>query len=217
MLNHLKEIQRYNRIIALLSVWPWLVVVLIVVIGIFVEIFTPRINPIDNKSTRKREIVSQICVEDDNRNGFRLHYITKEPVTPERSDEIRRRTSVRDSMERLKMMAPQVFGDMLMTDIYDFAKFAVRFDPADIMINDIFVSGPDKEKLYIGENPRIKNWAKWIDSGTQQGLLYITSDDIYCNSGGWYKVYRYYKCYSIHQISDTDEHFSHFSEDDRLY
>lgn len=202
---------------ALLAVWPWLAIFLIVVISIFVEIFSPRLDPIDNKLMRKREIISQICVVDDNRNGFRLNYITKEPVTPERSDEIRRRTSVHDSLERLKKMAPQVFGDMLMTDIYDFAKFAVRFDPADVMINDIFVSGPDKEKLYIGENPRIKNWAKWIDPGTHQGLLYITSDDIYCNSSGLYKVYRYYKCYSIHQISDTDEHFSHFSEDERLY
>lgn len=215
MINDFKELQRQYRIMALLAVWPWLTIILIVVIWIFVEIFSPRIDPIDNKHTRKREIISQICVVDDNRNGFRLHYITKEWVTPERSDEIRRRTSVRDSLERLKMMAPQVFGDMLMTDIYDFAKFAVRFDPADVMINDIFVSGPDKEKLYIGENPRIKNWAKWIDPGTYQGLLYITSDDIYSNRRTRKKIYRYWQCHSIHQISDTDEHFSHFSEDDR--
>lgn len=217
MIDDFKELQRQYRIMALLSVWPWLVVVLIAVIWIFVEIFTPRIDPIDNQSIRKREFISQIFVVDDNRNGFRLHYITKEPVTPERSDEIRRRTSVRDSMERLKKMAPQVFGDMLMTDIYDFAKFAVRFDPKDIMINDIFVSGPDKEKLYIGENPRIKNWAKWIHPGTLQGLLFIRSEDIYSNSARRIKVYRYFECYGNHQISDTDEHFSHFSEDERLY
>lgn len=202
---------------ALLAVWPWLAVVLIGVIWIFVEIFTPRIDPMDDKLIKKREIVRQICVVDDNANGFMLHYITKNAVTPERFDEIFRRSSVRDSLERLQMMAPQVFGDMLMTDIYDFAKFAVRFDPADVMIHDIFVTGPDKKKLYIGENPRIKNWAKWINPMTNQGLLYITSDDIYYNSGGWRKVYRYYKCYSIHQISETDEHFSHFSEDERIY
>lgn len=202
---------------ALLSIWPWLAVILIAVIWIFIEIFSPRIDPIDNQATRSREFVRQIFVVDDKRNGFRVRYITKEPVTKERLDEIQHRTSVRDSLERLKTMAPQVFGNMLLTDIYDFAGFAVQFDPADIRIHNIFVTGPDKEKLYIGENPRIENWAKWIHPGTLQGLLYLKSEDIYCNTAGWGKVYRYHECRGIHQISETDEHFSHFSEDERIY
>lgn len=202
---------------ALLSIWPWLAVILIAVIWIFVEIFSSRIDPIDNQATRSREFVRQIFVVDDKRNGFRVRYITKEPVTKERLDEIQHRTSVRDSLERLKTMAPQVFGNMLLTDIYDFAGFAVQFDPADIRIHNIFVTGPDKEKLYIGENPRIENWAKWIHPGTLQGLLYLKSEDIYCNTAGWGKVYRYHECRGIHQISETDEHFSHFSEDERIY
>lgn len=202
---------------ALLAIWKWLVIILIAIIGIFVGAFLPRNNPIDNQATRSREFVRQIFVVDDKRNGFRVRYITKEPVTKERWDEIRRRISVRDSLDRLKMLAPQVFGNMLMTDIYDFADFAVQFDPADIRIHNIFVCGPDKEKLYVGENPRIENWAKWIHPGTLQGLLFLRGEDIYCNSAGRGKVYRYYECRGLHQISETDEHFSHFSEDERIY
>lgn len=106
---------------------------------------------------------------------------------------------------------------MLKTNIYDFADFAILFDPVDIEIHDIFVCGPDKEKLYIGENPRIENWAKWIDPNTLQGLLYITTDDIYHEQKEKSKIYRYWNCPSIHQISATDEHFSHFSETERQY
>lgn len=217
MIYDFKELQRQYRVIALLSVWPWLSVILMVVIWIFVVAFSPRIDPIDDQATRRREFVRQILVVDDNRNGFRVQYITKEPVTKERLDEIRQRSSVKDSLFRLKIMAPQVFGNMLMTDIYDFADFAILFDPADIRIHNIFVSGPAKEKLYVGENPRIKNWAKWIHPGTLQGVLFIRTEDIYSNSSRRIKVYRYFECYGNHQISDTDEHFSHFSEDERLY
>lgn len=135
----------------------------------------------------------------------------------DRLDEIRRRISVKDSLNNLKRMAPIKFGNMLMTDIYDFADYAIRFDPADIRIHNIFVYGPDKEKLYVGKNPKIANWAKWIHPGTLQGLLYITAEDIYSNNEVTRRVYRYHECRSIHQISETDEHFSHFSEDERLY
>lgn len=217
MINDFKELQRHYRIMALLSVWPWLAVIMIAVIWGFVEYLSPRIDPIDDQATRAREFVRQIFVVDEKRNGFRIQYITKEPVTKERLDEIRQRSSVKDSLNRLKMMAPKVFGNMLRTDIYDFADFAIHFDPTDIRIHNIFVSGPEKEKLYIGENPRIKNWAKWIHPGTLQGLLFIRSEDIYSNSARRIKVYRYFECYGNHQISDTDEHFSHFSENERLY
>ena len=202
---------------ALLSIWQWLVFILIVVIGICVAAFSPRIDPTDDQITRCREFVTQIFVVDNKSNGFRVQYITKESVTKERLEEIQRRHSIRDSLDRLKRMAPLRFGNMLMTDIYDFADFAVQFDPADIRIHNIFVCGPDKEKLYVGENPRIENWAKWIHPGTLQGLLFLKSEDIYCNSAGRHKVYRYYKCHSIYQISETDEHFSHFSEEERIY
>lgn len=192
-------------------------IVLIVVIGICVEIFSPKIDPIDNQATRSRDFVRLIRVTDDKGNGVRVRYITKKAVTPARLDEIQRRPYITDSLNKLIRTAPQVFGDMLLTDIYDFADYAVKFDPPDIEIYHIFVCGPDKEKLYIGENPKIKNWAKWIHPGTHQGLLYLENKDIYTNSIGRHKVYRYYQCYGIHQISRTDEHFSHFSEDERIY
>lgn len=217
MTTDFKEVRRRYRVIAILAVWRWLIVILIAVIGIAVAAFSPSQNPIDNQATRSRELVRQILVADDKRNGFAVWYITRDRVTKDRLTEIRRRSSVRDSLENLKRAAPLKFGNMVHTDIYDFADFAVQFDPPDIQIYNIFVSGPDKEKLYIGENPRIRNWAKWIHPGTQQGLLFLRSEDIYCNHAGHGKVYRYFECRGVNQISDNDEHFSHFSEDERIY
>lgn len=217
MITDYNDVRRKYRIIALLSVWRWLVIILIAFVAVIVVIFSPPRNPIDDQMTKGKEFVRQIDVVDDRKNGFMVRYFTKEMVTKERLCEIRDRTSVRDSLDKLQRMAPLVFGDMLTTDIYDFAEFAIRFDPADIKIHTIFVCGPDKEKLYVGKNPRIENWAKWIHPGTLQGLLFITDEDIYCHGKGLGKVYRYFECRSLNQISETDEHFSHFSEAERLY
>lgn len=217
MIPELKDLQQQYRIIALLAVWKWLAIVLIVVIWMIVQWFSPTLNPVDDKLIRSRELVQQLLVVDERSNGFRVNYATKESVTKERLVEIQRRSSVNDSLNNLKRLAPLKFGNMLLTDIYDFADYAIMFDPADVYIHNIFVYGPDKENLYIGRNPRIGNPAKWIDPGTLQGLLYITADDIYSNNRDHGRVYRYYKCQGIHQISETDEHFSHFSEEERLY
>lgn len=219
MINN-QKIQRHYRTIAILSIWKWLVAILIVFVGMLVSIFTPEIDPLDVKAIKNCELIDQINVIDTCNNGFRVSYKTIRNVTSERADEIRNRKSVRDSLNRLKRMAPVEFGNMLMTDIYEFAEFAIRFDPVDIQIHNIFVYGQGKQNLYVGENPMIKNWAKYINFGTAQGLLYIRTEDIYCNGKPRPKgsrVYRYFKCNGLHQQSDTDEHFSHFSEDERLY
>ena len=118
MTTDFKEVRRRYRVIAILAVWRWLIVILIAVIGIAVAVFSPSQNPIDNQATRSRELVRQILVADDKRNGFAVWYITRDRVTKDRLTEIRRRSSVRDSLENLKRAAPLKFGNMVHTDIY---------------------------------------------------------------------------------------------------
>lgn len=216
MLNN-KEVERQYRTIALLSVSGWLFVIFIAIVGILVAIFSPKPDPIDDKAIKSREIIRHLFVTDSTNNGFRLCYATIKEVTPERYQLMLGDQAMRDSFKRLETLAPIVFGDLLSTDIHDFGGFAKQFDPPGIMIHNIFVFGRERQKLYVGENPRIKNWAKWINSGTAQGLLYLRSEDIYYHSPNRRKVYRYFKCSGVNQMSDTDEHFSHFSEEERIW
>jgi hypothetical protein len=216
-MNHNKELQRHYRTQAILSIRNWIVVVLIALTAIVIAVFTPRTAPLDVSAIKNTEIVRQVHVVDSSNNGFRVIYVTKENVTTSRLWEIQSRPAVRDSLERLRTKATLRFGNMLRTDIYDFADFAVPFDPADIRIHNIFVFGPDKERLYIGDNPRLQNEAKWVNSSTAQGLLYIRSEDIYCHPTRRRKLYRYFMCNGLNEVSDTDEHFSHFTEAERRY
>ena len=216
-MNSNKELQRHYRTQAILSIRNWIALTAIAIIGIAVAVFSPRADPLDASAVKNRSIVRQIHVVDSTSNGFRVVYATKEAVTADRLYEIQTRPAVRDSLEQLKLAAPLYFGDMLHTDIYDFAEFAVPFDPADIHIHNIFVFGPDKERLYIGDNPRLQNEAKWINSGTGQGLLYIRNEDIYFASFRRRRVYRYFKCRGLNEVADNDEHFSHFTEAERVY
>ena len=211
-----KQTQRQYRVLAILAICPWLFLGLIFVIWIFVEIFTPPIDPLDRSAVKNRRIVKEIHVLDSTRNGFRVSYATIDDVTDARFDEIYSRPALRDSLDRLLELAPERFPDMVHLDIYDFADFAKRFDPADVRIHNIFVYGKKKEKMYIGDNPLIKNPARSIDPSTAQGLLYIRTEDIYCPDSTRRKVYRYFKCRGMFQLSYTDEHFSHFSEDERI-
>jgi hypothetical protein len=172
-MNGNKELQWHYRTQAILSVRGWIAVVLIAVTGILVTVFTPKTVPLDASAIKSREIVRVLDVTDSARNGFRIIYATRHSVTADRLREIRARPAVRDSLERLRLAATRHFGNMLHTDIYDFAYFAVPFDPPDVRIHNIFVSGPDKQRLYIGDNPRLENEAQWINSGTAQGLLYL--------------------------------------------
>ncbi|MDR2890389.1 MAG: hypothetical protein LBV18_02110 [Alistipes sp.] len=216
-MNSRNELQRQYRTQATLAVSRWLFVALIVIIGIVVWITTPRAKPPDDSVIKNAGIVRQIHVVDSTNNGFRVVYATKGNVTADRLHEIQFRPAIRDSLERLKAAAPLRFGDMLHTDIYDFAEFAVPFDPTDVRIHNIFVFGREKENLYVGDNPRLENEAKWINPGTAQGLLYLTAKEIYYHTSRRRKVYRYFKCRGLDETSDTDEHFSHFTEEERIY
>lgn len=214
-INNKKE-QRQYRILALLGISKWLFLGLIIAIGVLVAVFSPEKDPLDRSTIKKRELVREVLVTDSIGNGFRVNYVTINSVTKARYEEICSRRATCDSIDKMVELAPQRFGNMLYTDIYDFADFAKHFDPADVRIHNIFVFGRQKKGLYFGENPRIRNWAKHYDPETEQGILYIKNEDIYCNDSLRRKKYRYYKCYGMYQFSDTDEHFSHFSEDERL-
>lgn len=216
IMNEDRKVQRQYRILALLGISKWLFLGLIVLIGIAVAVFSPEEDPLDRSATKSRQILKEIYVVDSTFNGFRVSYATINSVTKARFDEIYSQPAIMDSLERLMELAPRRFGDMVNLDIYDFADFAKRFDPADVQIHNIFVCGSKKESMYIGDNPLIKNPARFIDPATSQGLLYIRSEDIYCPDSTRRKVYRYFQCRGMFQLSDTDEHFSHFSEDERI-
>jgi len=216
-MNGNSNLKRHFRAQALLAVSGRIFVAAVAVIGIFVGIFSPRVDPRDASAVKSREIVHQIYVVDSTDNGFRVAYATRESVTAERLDEIWSRPAVRDSLERLKWAAPRHFGSLLHTDIYDFADFAVPFDPEGVQIHNIFVTGADKERLYVGDNPRLDDEARWINPATAQGLLYLRSEDIYYRASRRRRVYRYFRCRGLDETSDTDEHFSHFTEDERIY
>lgn len=142
-------------------------------------VFSPQEDPLDRSAIKSRQLVTEIYVVDSTNNGFRVSYATINSVTRERFEEIRSRPAVRDSLSKLMEVAPRKFPDMVHLDIYDFADFAKRFDPADIRIHNIFVYGREKENMYIGDNPLIRNPARSIDRRTAQGLLYIRDEDIY--------------------------------------
>lgn len=127
-----------------------------------------------------------------------------------------KRKYIDDNIDSLKINTLRKFGCMLYTDIYEYADFALGYNiDTNLVIEEIFVYEREKSALYIGENSKIPNSAKWFDPNTNQGLLYIKRTDIYYRLGNE-RVYRYFKCPGLYQTSKEDEHFSHFSEDDRI-
>ena len=186
---------------------PWMLLILIICIGLLKDCIRSR-DPIDDSINRAQEVVRHLEVCD-----------TNNAVTTERLNEIRLRRPLNLAFCKLKDSAASYFGgSLLQTDIYDFAAYARRFDvDDDVRMQNIFVFGSKKQKLYVGKNPRIENSATWINPATEQGVQYINADDIYFRVGKGERVYRYWKCHGNHSTSTTDERFSHFSEDERLW
>lgn len=205
------------RLLVLLKISPWIIGVLIFLIIIIKE-YTDNTDPMDNSINKSIEYVEMVNVSDKNNNGFRVTYVTKLPVTKERLAEIQSRPHIIRAFYQLQKDAMNHFNnDMLHTDIYDFSQFARKYDcDQNISMHCIFVMGEEKKELYIGTNPKIPNSAKWMDSNTEQGNLWINHDDIYYYRPGDSRFYRYWKCQYPFSFSYTDEHFSHFSEDERI-
>ena len=188
---------------------PCMLLILIICIGLLKDCIRSR-DPIDDSINRSQEVVRHLEVCDTTRNGFRVVYVTNDAVTIQRLNEIRLRQPLNQAFCKLKDSAASYFGD--------FAAYARRFDvDDDVRMQNIFIFGSEKQKLYVGENPRIENSATWINPATEQGVQYINADDIYFRVGKGERVYRYWKCHGNHSTSTTDERFSHFSEDERLW
>lgn len=197
---------------------PWMLLILILCIGLLKDCIRSQ-NTIDDSINRSQEVIRHLEVCDTSRNGFRVVYVTTEAVTRERLEEIRLRRPLNRAFRNLQDSAVSYFGGSLLhTDIYDFAAYARRFDADnDVRMHNIFIFGIEKQKMYVGKNPRIVNPATWINAATEQGVQYINADDIYFRIEKDQRVYRYWKCRGNHSTSTTDERFSHFSEDERLW
>ena len=182
------------------------------------ECFANKPDPMDDSINTSREIVEHIIVSDSTQNGFRVVYATENSVTKERLEEIRKRPVIIDAFKRLKADAPVYFGNMVETDIYDFAEFAIKYDsdPA-IRIHNIFIDGSEKVNMYARPNPNIPNCVTFINPNTDQGIQYLSYGDIYYRDRVNNRIYRYWKCYGNNSTSSTDERFSHFSESQRLW
>lgn len=204
-------------VFVLVAAAPKLFIALIVIIAILKGCLSEEPDPIDNNINSFRRICGVVHVLDSTRNGFRISYATENAVSELRLDEIMGRASVKNGFKRLEEAAPRHFGSLLYTDIYEFADFAWEYTgDKDIRINDIFIEGVKKSKLYIGPNPHIPNSARWFNSYTEQGIQYITGTDIRSYRRGEQKIYRYWKCSGLYSTSYVDERFSHFSEDERV-
>lgn len=211
-----KNINRTELIAHLIMVKMGAVLfVLIIIIGLFKECFGEKTDPLDNSFLQSQQIINEIIVADSTYNGFRVVYVTKNPVTNKRWEEISSRQHIKDNQKKLMEDAPLHFGNMTETDIYDFAEFAKKYDAdPDVEIHNIFIHGYEKIALYEAPNPKIKNYAKKINRISLQGVLYINRNDVYNTRGIYQRTYRYWKCGVLYASSQTDERFIHFSVDD---
>lgn len=202
------------------AIGPWAFIVAVVIImGLAKGCMPDRIEAIDNSINKSREIIGHVQVRDSTGNGFRVVYVTRDPVTEDRFREICSRQHIREGFERLRKEAPAHFGgNLLEADICDFALYAHRFRiDDDICIHNIFVAGKQKMEFYVRPNPDLENCATWMNYNTEQGNQYLNEQDVnlYIPNGG--RIYRYWKCRYLLQVSETDERFSHFTEDERLF
>lgn len=126
------------------AIGPWtLLVVAVLIIGTLKCCLTTDSDSIDESINKSPGIVAHVMVLDSTDNGFRVVYATAEPVTDERFAEICDRPGILEGFENLKRKAPEHFGgNLLETDICDFALYAYRFPiDKDVRIHNIFVAG----------------------------------------------------------------------------
>lgn len=213
----MNESKRY-LLATIVAISKHIIIGLILIIGIIKGCIIKSTDSIDNSVNKSRKIVAHVEVVDSLNNGFRVVYATVNSVTSLRFDEIRKRVHIIEAFNQLKQDGQKYFTNLLHTDIYEFADFAVKYDvDQDIHIHNIFITGRQKMNLYVGYNPKIPGYAKWIDPNTLQGVQYLSHKDIYNKKKYSVRVYRYWKCRSIFSTSIEDERFSHFSESERIY
>lgn len=185
-------------------------IILIAIIGIFKECASPKEDPMDVSIMKQRECYDRRNLTDSTGVGFELVWYTTNPVTPKRLDEIQTREPIRKAQRRLLREAPAHFKhDFFHTDIYDFAKYARKFDvDPDVRLVNLFVYGEALERQYLQSNPELPNGHTKYDPITQQGILYLEECDIYPYNPDAGPTYRYWKCW---RTSTTDERYTHFT------
>lgn len=200
---------------------PWTCLVVIVVSIGLARACIPgeKTDPMDNSINKSVEIVEHLYVRDSGDNGFRVVYVTANPVTEERSKEIRSRPAIREGFERLQQDAIVHFkDDLLDADICDFALFAFHYKmDKDIRIHNIFVCGKEKMDMYVRPNPNLPDCATWMNRETEQGNQYLNATDINYRIPQGGRIYRYWKCSFLREVSETDERFSHFTNEERIW
>ncbi|NDV80290.1 hypothetical protein [Dysgonomonas sp. 511] len=206
----------YFTIIFLKVRWS-LVIILLIIVGLVKFLFQDKVDPMDAGLITKSEVIGLAEVRDSSYCGFDVVYATRKNVTAPRAEEIRSRPHIKENIKRLEKEAPLYFGNMLYTDIYEFAEFAKKYElDQDVQIQNIWIAGTKKCRLYIGDNPKIVNSARWYNPNTRQGALFITKIDVYKRYEKSRRIYRYWKCSGLNETSTIDEHFSHFSENERI-
>lgn len=187
-----------------------IIIALILIVAMIRSCTITPIDPLDDSIMKRGHIIENLMVRDSLTNGFEVVYGTVNAVTDARFQEIRYRPHIRASFKKLQKDAPLHFGLMLDTDIYDFAKFAKKYDSdPDIKINSIFVVGEKKQDMYRQKSPRGDNFVTLEEIFTEQGIQYITFLEIYCSIPNAPRCYKYWRCNGDHSTSSTDERYSH--------
>lgn len=187
--------------------------ILIAVIGLCRSCMGYDEIDIDNSYMVKRYQFDRAYVEDSTGNGYELLWFTTDYVTEKRYKEILTRKPIWDSYKRLEAEAGDHFNHRLIeTDIYDFVKWAKRYDiDPDVRLTNIWVYGTEYKKLYRQPNERFPEVQ--TPFAYDIGILFLKEFDVYPYNLQAGRTYRYWQC---EVTSSSDERFSHVTEQDYL-
>lgn len=164
---------------------------------------------IDNSTMKRRQLYDRFQITDSTGCGFELLYYTTNQVTDERYREIKSRKHLHDSYKTLRENAANHFRhDLINTDIYDFVKYAKRFDidSLDVRLVNIWVYGKRYEKLYQQPHPDFPSSNSENCENSDLGVLYLKENDVYPYNFLCSRTYRYWGC-SV--TSSKDERYTH--------
>lgn len=81
------------------AIGPWAFIIgIVVIVGLVRGCLPDKVDPMDNSINKAREIIEYVMVRDSTGNGFRVVYVTKNPVTDKRYAEIRSRQHIREGV-----------------------------------------------------------------------------------------------------------------------
>ncbi len=190
--------------------------ILIAVIGLFRSCMGYDEIDIDNSYMVRREMYDRFKITDSLGNGYELLLYTTNAVTDKRYEEIKSRQHLRVSYDSLRRSAADYFEhDLINTDIYDFVKYAKRFDidSMDVRLVNIWVYGKEYAELYRRPHPDYPDGVDSSDKIKGLGELFLKENDMYPYNLEAPHRYRYWGCDAT---SLEDERYTHITERDRL-